>query len=354
MDHGFMNNWSMNSLDEISTITSIYENDHFNNSSNIHSYSHHHHHQPDLFNPNKHYLDLSPNEINTNRPMKQQKSSSWSSSNSDQTSTPPHTAATVTSPIFHVVNSSNTFNEHHVSPVKPKEEIKSSFTMNFASAEIISPTVVGSYDIHQNQNYVFKASQGAKRVTTATNSARPNAQDHIIAERKRRQKLTQRFITMSHLLPGLKKLDKASVLGDAIKYIKELQEKVATLEEGTKKSVETAVLMKKTKICEDGNNFSSDENISDGPYDVPLPQIEAKICNKEVLIRVHCEKIKGVQEAMVAEIEKLHLSVMNSCALTFGSSTLDITIIAEMEEEFNMPIKDLVMHLRSALKKYSM
>ncbi|KAF7843064.1 nicotiana tabacum ORF protein [Senna tora] len=50
-------------------------------------------------------------------------------------------------------------------------------------------------------------------------------------EWKRREKLSQRFIALSALVPGLKKMDKASVLGDAIKYLKQLQEKVKSLEE---------------------------------------------------------------------------------------------------------------------------
>ncbi|KAJ6777356.1 SYMBIOTIC AMMONIUM TRANSPORTER [Salix koriyanagi] len=75
------------------------------------------------------------------------------------------------------------------------------------------------------RNYVFKSSQGPKRINT--NGTRlSQSQDHIIAERKRREKLSQRFIALSAVVPGLKKMDKASVLGDAIKYLKQLQDKV--------------------------------------------------------------------------------------------------------------------------------
>jgi hypothetical protein len=35
-------------------------------------------------------------------------------------------------------------------------------------------------------------------------------QDHILAERKLREKLNQRFIALSKIVPGLKKMDKAS------------------------------------------------------------------------------------------------------------------------------------------------
>lgn len=128
-------------------------------------------------------------------------------------------------------------------------------------------------------------------------------------------------------------MDKASVLGDAIKYMKHLQEKVKILEEQTKKrSMESLVFVKKYELHADGENSSSDEiSFASGPIvSEPLPKIEARFCNKDVLIIIHCEKRKGILEKAVAEIEKLHLSVVNSCVMTFGDSTLNITIIAQV------------------------
>lgn len=132
-------------------------------------------------------------------------------------------------------------------------------------------------------------------------------------------------------------MDKASVLGDAIKYLKQLQEKVTRLEEEARKnSMERAVYVRKYTLCDDGHdNSSSDENFANGPnYDEALPEIEAKFCNKDVLIRVHCEKIKGIQEKTIAEIEKLPLSIINNSAMTFGDSTVDMTFIAKVRRYY--------------------
>ena len=51
-----------------------------------------------------------------------------------------------------------------------------------------------------------------------------------MAERKWRKKLSQRLIALSAIVPSLKKMDKASVLGDAIKYVKQLQDTIKALE----------------------------------------------------------------------------------------------------------------------------
>ncbi|KAE8714808.1 hypothetical protein F3Y22_tig00110187pilonHSYRG00065 [Hibiscus syriacus] len=52
------------------------------------------------------------------------------------------------------------------------------------------------------------------------------------------------------------------------------------------------------------------------------------------------------------EVEKLHLSVLNTNVLPFGQATLDITIVAQMEAEFSMTVKDLVKCLQLALLKF--
>ncbi|CAN4111994.1 unnamed protein product [Withania somnifera] len=238
--------------------------------------------------------------------------------------------------------------------MKPKEETTlSSSSITFAADHHNNRVCQDSF---ANQNYMFKANscQGANK-SVISNGKLTQAQDHIVAERKRREKLSQRFIALSALIPGLKKMDKASVLGDAIKYLKQLQERVQTLEEQTKKkAVESVVFVKKYELYGDGENSSSDENYSSGTQaaDEALPEIEARISDKDVLIRIHCEKRKGIVEKTVAEIEKLHLLVINTCALSFGACVLDITVIAKMDEEFAMSVKDLVKNLRSALKMF--
>lgn len=130
-------------------------------------------------------------------------------------------------------------------------------------------------------------------------------------------------------------MDKASVLADAIKYLKQLQEKVKTLEEQTrKKTIESVVFVKKSQLFADSDDFSSDQNFS-GPFDEPLPEIEARFCDKSVLIRIHCEKRKGLPEKIMSQIEKCHLTVINSNVMTFGSSALDITIVAQVLNFYN-------------------
>nr|KYP67071.1 Transcription factor bHLH25 [Cajanus cajan] len=187
-----------------------------------------------------------------------------------------------------------------------------------------------------------------------------HARDHIIAERKRREKISQQFIALSALIPGLKKMDKASVLGDAIKHVKELQEQVKLLEEQNKrKRVESMVYVEKSKLSWDEDVSDTSSNSGDGNSYGPsktnassLPEVEARVSEKHVLIRIHCDKQRGLFMNILKEVENLHLSVMNSSILLFGTSKLDITIVAEMEQEFGLSVKELARNLRVGLMQF--
>ncbi|KAK6254045.1 hypothetical protein QUC31_015765 [Theobroma cacao] len=328
-DPNLFSQWQMNSVDELSILplaAAFGEN--LQQSFSNHNYP--------AFNPK---TSVEPSHNGIDRPVKQHKTNSWDSCKPD---TDISNLQAAFSPNTFYFASSNHMNPTGI--VKPKEEAACSESMESFPSDIL----ISQNSFLGSQNYMLKACHGAKRVSTGNKISQ--SKDHIMAERKRREKLSQRFIALSAIVPGLKKMDKASALADAIKYLKQLQEKVKTLEEQTrKKTIESVVFVKKSQLFADSDDFSSDQNFS-GPFDEPLPEIEARFCDKSVLIRIHCEKRKGLPEKIMSQIEKCHLTVINSNVMTFGSSALDITIVAQMDMEFCMAVKDLVKKLRSAFK----
>ncbi|KAL5701767.1 hypothetical protein ACHQM5_027074 [Ranunculus cassubicifolius] len=58
--------------------------------------------------------------------------------------------------------------------------------------------------------------------------------NHVLAERRRREKLNERFIVLRSLVPFVTKMDKASILGDTIEYVKQLRMRITDLELRTK------------------------------------------------------------------------------------------------------------------------
>ncbi|KAL0734465.1 hypothetical protein Bca4012_010675 [Brassica carinata] len=176
------------------------------------------------------------------------------------------------------------------------------------------------------------------------------AKEHVIAERKRREKLSKKFIALSALLPGLKKAHKITVLDDAISRLKQLQEQIRKLNEEKEatRHMESMILVNKSKVFfNEEASLSSSSSSDHEQFDQQLPKIEAKVAQNEVLIRIHCEKSKGSMIDILNTIENLQLLVENSIVLPFGNSILDITVLAQMGKDFSVSaLKDLVRNLR--------
>ncbi|KAJ8491744.1 hypothetical protein OPV22_013465 [Ensete ventricosum] len=315
MDQSFLNQWELTDLDQFSTQQlELALGQDLERSPSSESYTSYSSFQP---------------PASTERAKKPIKTSSWSSCTTDKNSAALSDAScprilsfgNPESPLRHS-------NLSHAVTVKRKEE----------------PDV----SIPSKRNYgAMSGDGGTKRGNPGPRPASHN-QEHIMAERKRREKLSQRFIELSAVVPDLKKMDKASVLGDAIKYLKQLQEKVTSLQDQvTQRTVESAVLVKKSHLCANDDSSSSDEN-----FDESLPEIEARVCEKTILIKIHCENRKGILVKSLSEIEKLDLSVTNTSVMPFTNSSLDITVMTQTEEEFSMTAKDLVKKLHSAFREF--
>ncbi|XP_061371619.1 transcription factor bHLH18-like [Gastrolobium bilobum] len=181
-------------------------------------------------------------------------------------------------------------------------------------------------------------SQGTVRSPT-------NVQDHIMAERKRREKLSQSVVALAALIPGLKKMDKVSVLGDAIEYVKKLQERLRLLEEQrNKRAVNSMVIVNNdSSLCESFDAASCCE---------ARPHVKARVLEKDVLLRIHCPKRKDILPKLLVEIQNLRLFVLSSSVLPFGDSILDITIVAQMGTGYDLSINDLVKKIRVATLKF--
>ncbi|KAJ0981883.1 hypothetical protein J5N97_010138 [Dioscorea zingiberensis] len=252
-----------------------------------------------------------PLSMSTEKPKKILKTSSWNSRQSSDDS--PKSILSFSSGLDSPVNHHH--NHHH----------DQEFTI-----EDVKPKDLG-----------ILIDSGSKRSHAKTGSKPPSYQDHIIAERKRREKLNQKFIALSATIPNLKKMDKASVLGDAIKYVKQLQEKVKSLEDEA---------MKKTEQSSTRNDNKEDD-MNGQPCDHSLPEIEARASEKTVLIKIQCEHRKGVIPKTLLEIEKLNLVVTNTSVMSFPASSVHISVMAQIEEEFSLSMDELVKKLRVALRQ---
>ncbi|CAI9758452.1 unnamed protein product [Fraxinus pennsylvanica] len=143
-------------------------------------------------------------------------------------------------------------------------------------------------------------------------------------------------------------MDKNSVLGDAIKYLKHLQERVHTIEEQSTKQNLESVVVKRSRLQMEDEGSSYEINSSCEQH---LPEIEARVCNNHIHLSIHSKKRNGVLSKILSEVEKLNLIVIYTNVTPFGNFSFDIKIITEMEEQSSLTAKEIVKILDSALHR---
>ncbi|PWA42437.1 myc-type, basic helix-loop-helix (bHLH) domain-containing protein [Artemisia annua] len=170
------------------------------------------------------------------------------------------------------------------------------------------------------------------------------AQDHVLAERKRREKLNRHFISLSAIIPNLTKMDKASVLEDASKYIKELQDRVKELEESPsikRNHVhESVISVKRSRLsASDDEYYSSNDTNSEestAPY-MTSPEIEVRMSGSSVLVSIKCQNNISSFTKALDHMEKLGLSIISCSSMPFAKTNLLIGITAQVGGQVRPP-----------------
>ncbi|MED6123616.1 hypothetical protein PIB30_050747 [Stylosanthes scabra] len=177
-------------------------------------------------------------------------------------------------------------------------------------------------------------------------------------QRKQKQReVEERLLALSATLPSgdfnnNSKMDDKSILDNASNYVKQLQQRVRELEEqvggGFNRSNKASTSYNNDEEVNSYYYRGEDGGGGDNKKDnnIIVPEVKAKVLKNEVLIIIHCERQKGLMLKILRKLENLHLSVLNNSVLPFGNSTLDITIVAQMGDKYNITVDELVESLR--------
>ncbi|XP_021768190.1 transcription factor MYC2-like [Chenopodium quinoa] len=150
--------------------------------------------------------------------------------------------------------------------------------------------------------------------------------NHVEAERQRREKLNQRFYALRAVVPNVSKMDKASLLGDAISYINELKSKLTVFESEKEGLVAQVEELKKELLASRGGvgslnhhqqqpppHFDNDIKVNgiEQQHLVDL-EIDVKIVGWEAMIRVNCNKKNHPAARLMAALKELDLDVTHA------------------------------------------
>jgi len=132
--------------------------------------------------------------------------------------------------------------------------------------------------------------------------------NHVEAERQRREKLNQRFYALRAVVPNVSKMDKASLLGDAISYINELRGKLTALESDKDTLHAQIEALKKERDARPAPHAAGHDA---GPR-CHAVEIDAKILGLEAMIRVQCHKRNHPSARLMTALRELDLDVYHA------------------------------------------
>nr|CAB3485388.1 unnamed protein product [Digitaria exilis] len=160
-----------------------------------------------------------------------------------------------------------------------------------------------------------------------TTTQETSIKNHVMSERKRREKLNEMFLILKSLVPSIHKVDKASILAETIAYVKELQQRVQELEsnkEPISRPFQTTRLVRRhdngtvRKKVSAGSKRKGSELGGDMEREHPwvpskdgTSNVTVTVSDKDVLLEVQCRWEELLMTRVFDVIKSLHLDVLS-------------------------------------------
>uniref|UniRef100_J3M0B0 BHLH domain-containing protein n=1 Tax=Oryza brachyantha TaxID=4533 RepID=J3M0B0_ORYBR len=142
--------------------------------------------------------------------------------------------------------------------------------------------------------------------------------NHVMSERRRREKLNEMFMILKSLVPSVRKVDKASILAETIAYLKELEKRVKELESSSEASARQRrrreIAGGKVCVVGGGGGDAGREQhrvVISQQEGAPAANVDVTVAGKVVVLDVQCRWKELVMTRVFDAIKSLSLDVLS-------------------------------------------
>ncbi|XP_015075806.1 transcription factor bHLH35-like [Solanum pennellii] len=174
---------------------------------------------------------------------------------------------------------------------------------------------------------------------------------NIVSERIRRNKLKEKLFALRALVPKITKMDKASIVKDAIEYIVELQKQDRRIR-GEISELESETSNKNSAHLEHETfDFSNPKTLDKhqyGYHSSPIDVLQLRVSSMRdriVVVNLTCIKRKDTMIKLCDVFESLNIKIITANIIAYSETLLNTTYIEADEEESNL----LKLRIQSAI-----
>ncbi|EFH41418.1 predicted protein [Arabidopsis lyrata subsp. lyrata] len=198
------------------------------------------------------------------------------------------------------------------------------------SSENLNPNTYS--DQIQNATVMPEKKQGKKRGRKPAHG-RDQPLNHVEAERMRREKLNHRFYALRAVVPNISKMDKTSLLEDAVHYINELKSKAENAE-----SEKNAIQIQLNELKEMAGQRNAIPSVFKYEENASEMKIEVKIMGNDAMVRVESSKshhpgarLMNALMDLELEVNNASMSVMNDFMIQQANVKMGLRIYKQEE-----------------------
>ncbi|KAJ0988872.1 hypothetical protein J5N97_007228 [Dioscorea zingiberensis] len=218
--------------------------------------------------------------------------------------------------------------------------------INFDIDEITPSTSHNSFAINDapggnegglEENQGDYDSSGTTRVMAETTRPKRDRSRTLVSERRRRGQMKERLYELRSIVPNITKMDKASIIADAVVYVQDLQrqskklkEDIVVLESSMKEELMFQAPFKNNTRIE-----TSEHNVMRGKI---LKLVADEVADRSFFVVVECNKGNGLAMCLYNAMESLAWFRLQSSNFSMSTERCKLTMnlnVRESREDMN-------------------